>query len=87
MESLERTVRRMLTNFGGHDQSVARRWQHLRRDLAVTPLEIELVALEIEQRIGVTLPLDELAAVQTVGDLLTFFVDAVRSERRERTPR
>lgn len=84
MESLEGTVRRMLAHYPGRDPSRARRWQHLKNDLDVTPMEIELVALEVEQLIGVTLPLEELVTVHTVGDLLTFFFHAAHRERRGR---
>jgi hypothetical protein len=47
----------------------------LRDDVELMPLEIVLVALDVEQSTARPWPVEELASVRTVGDLLAFFSD------------
>jgi hypothetical protein len=54
------------------------------RTLGVTPLELVLVALDVEDREHVTLPFDQLAVVYTVEELLSFFVRNLTRQRRLR---
>lgn len=44
-------------------------WQHLERDLDLTPLELVLIALELGETEHVEIPVEELATEGTVGDL------------------
>jgi hypothetical protein len=43
-------------------------WHSLNGDLHLTPLELVLVALEIQDVRHVEVPLDDLAKIETVGD-------------------
>jgi acyl carrier protein len=70
---------------GGHD---IRAYHDLERDLGLPPLELVVIVLEVEERVGTQLPLDDLASVETVGDLFLFVVRAAAEARRsERYPR
>jgi hypothetical protein len=51
-------------------------------DVELTPLEVVLVALDVEQATECEWPLERLASVRTVGELLAFFA----SEPIERPP-
>jgi hypothetical protein len=51
-------------------------------DVELTPLEVVLVALDMEQATACEWPLERLASVRTVGELLAFFA----SEPIERPP-
>jgi acyl carrier protein len=53
---------------------------HLERDLHLSPLELVLVALDIEAATEISLPVEELADVQTVGQFLSFVSRAIGRE-------
>jgi hypothetical protein len=59
------------------DIRTVRMWHSLDRDLDLTPLELVLVALEIEESGHVHVSVEELATVETVGDLFMCLSKAV----------
>jgi hypothetical protein len=73
MKSLRSVVLRVLSHHSGHPVDAIHPWQELEHDLDMTPLEIVLVALEIEGIEDTDLDVSGLARVRTVGELLTFF--------------
>jgi hypothetical protein len=82
MKSTNAVVRGVLARHLNREVSSIYSWQHLERDLDLTPLELVLVALEVEELESVPIPVEELAATQTVGDLLSFFSLTVAREKR-----
>jgi len=58
--------------------------QRLERDLDLTPLELVLIAIEIEEAFGIGISIEGLAGVGTLGDLMRFFSHALSSRRMER---
>jgi acyl carrier protein len=84
MNSIQSEVRASLARYLGVDPSKIRAAHRLEEDLGVTPLELVLVALDVEEREHVTLPFDQLARVYTVEELLSFFVRNVTRKRRLR---
>jgi acyl carrier protein len=50
------------------DIGTVRTWHFLDGDLHLTPLELVIIALEIQDAAGVEVSLDELATLETVGD-------------------
>jgi hypothetical protein len=73
MRSLRSVVLRVLAHHSGHPVDAIHPWQELEHDLDMTPLEIVLVALEVEGIVDADLDVTDLARVRSVGDLLTFF--------------
>jgi acyl carrier protein len=49
---------------------------HLERDLELTPLELVLIACELEEACGRQIPVEGLEDVETVGELTAFFTAA-----------
>jgi acyl carrier protein len=99
MKAIQAIVRESLARHLDREPSAIHDWQRVEEDLDLTPLELVLVALELEEE-DVRVPFEQLAAVRTVGDLLALFArartrgEAVRtasrravqpSERRKRT--
>jgi acyl carrier protein len=80
MHSTDAIVRAVLAHHLERDATKIYPWLRLQEDLDVTPLELVLVALEIEEIEHRQLPFDELAGAHTVGDLLTFFSREVERE-------
>jgi acyl carrier protein len=76
-------ARAVLARHSGRDSHQIRAWDRLEADLDLTPLEMVLVLVEVEEALGVELPAEGLEAVETVGDLFAFLsrslanVDAV----------
>jgi acyl carrier protein len=62
LSALARHIRRGITT--------VRTWHSLQGDLHLTPLELVIIALEIQDAAGVEVSLDELATLETVGDFL-----------------
>jgi hypothetical protein len=71
----------------GRPVSTIHPWHHLERDLDMTPLEVVLVALEIEGIENVDIDVRGLERVQTVDDLATFFMREVARARHARMER
>ena len=61
-------------------------WDRLDADLDITPLELVLVALDIEDILGVEIPCEELCTVETVYELFAFFARALARASRSEPP-
>lgn len=59
-----------------------RTWHRWDEDLDLTPLELVLVALEIEELEAIGFSLDGLEETRTVAELVQFFSRAVADARR-----
>jgi acyl carrier protein len=81
MKSINAVVRESLARHLDRDESTIRPSQRLDEDLDLTPLELVLVALDVEEIEDVTIPLEQLEAARTVGELLRFFARAVARAR------
>jgi acyl carrier protein len=53
----------------------------LEHDLALTPLELVLIALEVEEHEGIRLPVEDLVSATTVGDLVSFAWNGTKTAR------
>jgi hypothetical protein len=84
MNSLRSTVLRVLAYHLGRPISTIHPWQELERDLDVTPLEVVLVALEIEGTEDVNIEVAGLESARTVGELVTLFTREVDRAKRTR---
>ncbi|HEY3817901.1 MAG TPA: hypothetical protein VGL81_12055 [Polyangiaceae bacterium] len=73
MPSTDAIVRAVLAHHLERDPGAMYPWLRLQDDLDMTPLELVLVALEIEEIEHTQVAVDELAEAHTVGDLLTLF--------------
>ncbi len=79
-----RSTFQVLAHRLGRPVSTIHPWQQLERDLDITPLEVVLVALEIEDIEGVDIDVRGLERAHTVDDLATFFMREVARARQER---
>jgi hypothetical protein len=85
MKSIRRCVRDALALHLDRPASSIHPWDRLDEDLDVTPLELVLVALDVEELAGVPIPIDDdIATVLTVGDLYVVVTAAVRRARQAR---
>jgi hypothetical protein len=84
MSSVSFVVRGLLARHLDRAPSTVHAWHSLERDLDITPLELVLVAVEIEALEGVELDVEGLSAAQTVSDLYAYFRRAMGRARRER---
>jgi acyl carrier protein len=75
-------VRATLARHAGCPASALHPGHRLESDLDLTPLELVLIAVEIEQDVGVSIPADGLASIQTVGELMGYFSRALSRARR-----
>jgi acyl carrier protein len=66
--SIHSVALRALARHAGCDTDTIRTWHSLDSDLHLTPLELVIIALEIQDAAHVELPLDELATIETVGE-------------------
>jgi hypothetical protein len=85
MRSTSSVVLHVLAHHAKRPIATLRRWHALDRDLDMTPLEIVLVALEIEDILDVDLDVDGLDRARTVGELANLLSQEVA--RAQRTPR
>jgi acyl carrier protein len=83
MKNVTGLIRGVLAHRAGRHPDDVRAWHNLERDLDLTPLELVLVTLEVEEAVDVELPAEELATLETVGDLFVFVTRAVADERRQ----
>ncbi len=81
MKSINRSVCRALALHLNRPPSSIHAFHRLEEDLDVTPLEIVLVALDIEELEEIEIPMEDLEGMKTVGDLVTFFSATVRRGR------
>jgi hypothetical protein len=82
MRSLRHIVLQVLALHTRRHASSIHPWQELAGDLDMTPLELVLVALEIEGIEDVDIEIAGLDQARTVGDVLAFFEREVARARR-----
>jgi len=75
-------VRRTLAHYAGRPAKALHPRLRLEADLDLMPLELVLVATEIEEAVGMEVPVEGLASVETVADLMRFFRRALAHGRR-----
>jgi acyl carrier protein len=85
MKSVPALVRAALAHHLDCDPGKIHTRQHLQADLDLTPLELIVIALEIEELVGVAIPVEALDDVATVGDFLSFMSHAVAHQRANGT--
>lgn len=87
MKCIHAVVRDVLARRAHHERHIGmdthdiRAYHDLNRNLALTPLELVALLVELEERLETELPAEELAQVETVGDLFLFVVRAVAEGR------
>jgi hypothetical protein len=79
-----RSLFHVLAHRLGRPASTIHPWHQLERDLDMTPLELVLVALEMEGIEDVDIDVRGLDRVRTVDDLSTFFIREVARARHAR---
>lgn len=84
MHNVNEVVRGLLAHHLNRHPSSILASQHLGRDLDVTPLELVLIALDLEDIAGVAVPVEQLGQVDTVGELMSFLEATVTHQRRAR---
>jgi hypothetical protein len=84
MKSVRSVVLQVLAHHLGRPSEKIHLWHDLERDLDMTPLELVLVALDIEGIEDVDLDVVGLEHARTVGELATFFTREVEHARRGR---
>jgi hypothetical protein len=77
-----RLVRNAITRHTGRPASALHRSDRLEHDLDLTPLELVLIAIEVEEAAGTDIPVEGLASVETLGHLMRFFSRALSPARR-----
>jgi hypothetical protein len=75
-------IRATLARRAGCHPSVLHPGHRLEDDLDLGPLELVLIAREIEEAIGVAIPVGGLDSVRTVGELMGYFSRALSRRRR-----
>jgi hypothetical protein len=84
MQLLQSPVLDVLAHHLGRPPATIHAWQDLERDLDMSPLEVALMAVEIERMEEVELDVKGLPDARTVGDLVRLFareVDRARDAR------
>ena len=77
-----RFVRTTIARHAGRPASALRPDDNLEHDLDFTPLELVLIAIEIEEAAGVEIPVEGLASVETLAQLMRFYSRALSRVRR-----
>jgi acyl carrier protein len=76
MRPINTVVRSTLAHHLECQESTLSAQQLLLEDLDLTPLELVIIAVEVEEIAEIALPFEQLEGVRTVGDLLGFFARA-----------
>ncbi len=82
--SIHSVAHNVLARHVRHDIRSIRMWHSLDRDLHLTPLDLVIVALEVEEAGHVDVSLDDLARIETVGDFFMCLSKAAFSNREAR---
>jgi acyl carrier protein len=85
MKSVAALVRATLAHHLDCDPGKIHPWLHLEADLDLTPLELIVIALEIEELEEIAIPVEALDDVTTVGDFVGFMSHAVAHQRAGET--
>jgi acyl carrier protein len=83
MNATDDTVFALLAHHARHGQGDLHVWQHLSRDLHLTPLDLALIACELEDAEGVEVPVEDLANLHTVGELVSSLQRVVARAQRK----
>jgi len=78
----QQLVRRTLARYAGRSAHSLHPRLRVEADLDLTPLQLVLLAIDIEEVVGTRVPVEGLASVETVGDLMRFFRRALSPARR-----
>ncbi len=81
MQSPRGTVLSVLARHSGRPATTIHPWQELERDLEMTPLELVLVAVEVETIEDACIDVSGLERVTTVGELVGFFTREIARAR------
>jgi acyl carrier protein len=81
MKTSDVVVRDALARYLHLDAIAIESWHHLELDLHLSPGDLALVALEVEDAEDVAIPADALMAASTVGDLVALVRRIVARER------
>lgn len=84
MPTIDHIVRSLLAHHLDRAPSTLHGSLSLSRDLDVTPLELVLLALDLEDIEGVSIPVEQLGRIETVAELIEFLDATVREQRRGR---
>jgi hypothetical protein len=84
MQSPRGAVLTVLGHHLGRPTSTIHPWQDLEHDLEMTPLEVVLMALEVEGIEDADLDVTGLERVHTVGELVSFFTREIARARLAR---
>jgi hypothetical protein len=77
-----RFVRNTIARHTGRPASALHPCDSLEHDLDLTPLELVLIAIEIEEVAEIDIPVEGLASVETLSQLMRFFSRALSPVRR-----
>jgi acyl carrier protein len=73
MSTQMQMARRTIARVAGCPVRALHPSMRLATDLDLTPLELVLIATEIEEAVGIEVPVEGLASVETVGEMMRFF--------------
>ncbi len=82
MKSMTTVVRSILAQRSDRDPRTIQIGDNLYRDLGFTALGLVLVIGDIEESENIRISIEELSAIETVGDLFAFVSAAVAREHR-----
>jgi acyl carrier protein len=77
MKSLTAIVQEIVARRARREMAAVTPSLHLQRDLKLRPLDLALVALDLEEVVDVEVPCHALANASTVGELVAFLTSAV----------
>jgi acyl carrier protein len=83
MTFIHAVVLDLLARHLGREVATLSPGMRLERDLDLTPLELVLLALEVEELEGVEARPEDLASTETVGELLAVFARSAANGRRQ----
>jgi hypothetical protein len=82
MKSVQTAVLEVIARHVQQDVPAVHHWLRLERDLDLTPLELVLIALEVDEATGVQVGPEEVALPDTVGEFVSLFVNAKNRKTR-----
>jgi acyl carrier protein len=65
-------LQRIVSEISGNEPSEITPYSHIREDLGVSPMELAQLSAMLEEQYGVKLGRDELADIETMGDLMLY---------------
>ncbi len=83
MKIITAAVRGTLAHHTGRSVHAIHAWHRLEADLDLTPLEIVIIGMELEEIVGSEIPVDALGDLETVADLFGLVSRVVAADRTE----